>query len=84
MSAAHGMLTATVSQGAAGETLASLAQAVRAAERAKNSVSARQTSVQPTPVDFTSLDIAGWKRYSVLSIFKGKDGTMRFTEARGV
>eukprot|EP00965_Chrysotila_dentata_P097382 3219017-Pleurochrysis_carterae.AAC.1 len=64
------MLTATVSQGAAGEALASLAQTVRAAERAKDVVTALQTSVQPTPVDFNCLDLSGWKRYTVLSMFK--------------
>eukprot|EP00965_Chrysotila_dentata_P153419 5071436-Pleurochrysis_carterae.AAC.1 len=62
--------------------LADVARAVSAASRARDSVSARAVSTQPPAVDFTALDLQGWKRYAKLTLFKGKDGVIRFTDGR--
>eukprot|EP00965_Chrysotila_dentata_P099058 3275982-Pleurochrysis_carterae.AAC.1 len=75
-------LSAGVSMSPAERALADVARAVSAADRARDSVPARAISVQPPVVDFTTLDIPGWKRYSKLSLFRGKDGMVRFTEGR--
>eukprot|EP00965_Chrysotila_dentata_P224219 6194048-Pleurochrysis_carterae.AAC.1 len=47
-----------------------------------DTVAALSTSVQPPPVDFTSLDLDGWKRQASRALFKGKDGVIRFTDGR--
>eukprot|EP00965_Chrysotila_dentata_P018013 598208-Pleurochrysis_carterae.AAC.1 len=66
MSTTRDMPTAGVSQGTAERALAGLATAVGAAERARDSVPIKEVSTQPTPVDFHTLDLSGWKRYGAL------------------
>eukprot|EP00965_Chrysotila_dentata_P124599 4118067-Pleurochrysis_carterae.AAC.1 len=82
MFAAPSAPSATVSQGAASAALAGLAKAARAAERARDVALAQESSVQPNPVDFYSLDLQGWKRHAMLTMFRGKDGGVRFTDGR--
>eukprot|EP00965_Chrysotila_dentata_P179663 5932856-Pleurochrysis_carterae.AAC.1 len=82
MSQPAGMLSGCVLPGAAGRALAGLAAAVQAAERAGHTVAALEASTQPQAVDFGSLDLNGWKRWASLSMFKGKDGIVRFTDGR--
>eukprot|EP00965_Chrysotila_dentata_P125442 4147564-Pleurochrysis_carterae.AAC.1 len=67
---------------AAGAALAKVAGAVRAAKRAADIMTRSEKSIQPAPVDFTSLGLAGWKQHAALSLFKGTDGTVRFTDGR--
>eukprot|EP00965_Chrysotila_dentata_P054642 1814161-Pleurochrysis_carterae.AAC.1 len=69
---------------AAGTALTALAGAVRAAGKAAESVQRREKTIQPAPVDFTSLGLAGWKQHGALTMFKGKDGVIRFTDGRAV
>eukprot|EP00965_Chrysotila_dentata_P221900 6192658-Pleurochrysis_carterae.AAC.1 len=68
----------------AGRAIADLATALRVAGRARDTVAALSTSVQPSPVDFKSLDLDGWKRQASRTLFKGKDGAIRFTDGRAV
>eukprot|EP00965_Chrysotila_dentata_P091968 3035830-Pleurochrysis_carterae.AAC.1 len=74
MSQPAGMPSARVPLSPAGHALASLAGAVRAAERAGDTVAAMETSTQPQALDFRALDLCGWKRWATLSMFKGRDG----------
>eukprot|EP00965_Chrysotila_dentata_P104487 3450193-Pleurochrysis_carterae.AAC.1 len=83
MSLPAGMLSSCVPTGEAGRALAGLADAVRAAVRAGHTVAALETLThQPQAVDFGALDLAGWKRWSALSLFRGRDGAVWFTDGR--
>eukprot|EP00965_Chrysotila_dentata_P062876 2083023-Pleurochrysis_carterae.AAC.1 len=62
--------------------LADVARAVSEASRARNSARARAVSTLPPAVDFTALDLLGWKCYAKLSLFKGKDGMVRFKDGK--
>eukprot|EP00965_Chrysotila_dentata_P186518 6158336-Pleurochrysis_carterae.AAC.1 len=66
--------------GVAGRALAGLAAAVQAAERVDHTVAALENSVQPQAVDFKTLDLNGWNRWAALTMFKGSDGIVRFTD----
>eukprot|EP00965_Chrysotila_dentata_P123658 4087868-Pleurochrysis_carterae.AAC.1 len=70
--------------GAAGAASAQAAGAVRAASRAAHATPSRKKSIQPPLIDFTSLGLAGWKQHGAMTIFRGKDGTVRFTDGRAV
>eukprot|EP00965_Chrysotila_dentata_P225914 6195070-Pleurochrysis_carterae.AAC.1 len=39
-----------------------------------------EISTQPQALDFRALDMYGWKRWATLSMFKGRDGVVRFTD----
>eukprot|EP00965_Chrysotila_dentata_P224795 6194391-Pleurochrysis_carterae.AAC.7 len=53
-------------------------------QRAQDSTPVREVSTQPTLVDFYFLDLPGWKRWGALSLFRGRDGVVRFTDGRAV
>eukprot|EP00965_Chrysotila_dentata_P169759 5603158-Pleurochrysis_carterae.AAC.1 len=84
MSTARGMPTTGVSHVTAERALEGLATAVGAAERARDSVPTKEISTQPTLVDFHTLDLSGWKRWGALSLFRDRDGVVRFTDGRAV
>eukprot|EP00965_Chrysotila_dentata_P054951 1824207-Pleurochrysis_carterae.AAC.1 len=58
--------------------------AVSRASRAQDARPVIPSSIQPTPVDFTSLNLERWKSKGALSLFKLKDGRVLFTEGRDV
>eukprot|EP00965_Chrysotila_dentata_P031408 1047046-Pleurochrysis_carterae.AAC.1 len=59
-----------------------MSRAVSRASRAQNARPVTPRSIQPTPVDFTSLNLEGWKSTGALSFFKLKDGRVLFTDGR--
>eukprot|EP00965_Chrysotila_dentata_P072833 2407061-Pleurochrysis_carterae.AAC.1 len=59
---------------AKGTALAELIGAVRAASRASHATPKQKKSIQPALLDFTSIELAGWKLHGALTLFKGKDG----------
>eukprot|EP00965_Chrysotila_dentata_P119010 3934581-Pleurochrysis_carterae.AAC.1 len=71
MSLSAGSASGCVSSGAAGRALASLSEAIKEAERARDSAATQELSTQPQAVNFEALDFEGWKRWAALSLFKG-------------
>eukprot|EP00965_Chrysotila_dentata_P191192 6174365-Pleurochrysis_carterae.AAC.2 len=67
-------LSAGVSTSPAERALVEVARAVSAADRARDSAPVRAILVQPPAVDFTTLDLPGWKRHAKLSLFKPWQG----------
>eukprot|EP00965_Chrysotila_dentata_P251348 6210003-Pleurochrysis_carterae.AAC.1 len=70
ISLSAGSLSGGVGVGAAEKALADASVAVRAAEQAYDSAPARELSTQPDAVDHTSLDLTGWKRHAVFTLFR--------------
>eukprot|EP00965_Chrysotila_dentata_P122303 4043075-Pleurochrysis_carterae.AAC.1 len=68
--------------GQAGAALVALSRAVKEAGRAHGARPTVLKTVQPNPVDFTSLGLEGWRSKGVLSLFKQKDGRVYFTDGR--
>eukprot|EP00965_Chrysotila_dentata_P142952 4723983-Pleurochrysis_carterae.AAC.1 len=64
--------------------LADALGAVRAASRASHATPKHKKSIQPALVDFTSLGLAGWKQHGALTLFRGADGAVRFTDGRAM
>eukprot|EP00965_Chrysotila_dentata_P111976 3702932-Pleurochrysis_carterae.AAC.1 len=81
---AHAMPAQDSPAGQAGQAMADITGALRAARRAKESAPALELTMQPPAVNLKSTDLDEWKRWAALSLFRGRDGIVRFTEGRAM
>eukprot|EP00965_Chrysotila_dentata_P237311 6201823-Pleurochrysis_carterae.AAC.2 len=70
--------------GSADAALAELSRAVKEAGRAHGGRVAKTKSVQPSPIDFTTLSLEGWRSKGAQTMFRQKNGRLYFTDGRDV
>eukprot|EP00965_Chrysotila_dentata_P130117 4301559-Pleurochrysis_carterae.AAC.2 len=82
--AAHAAMEEIGFQSVAERALALAAKPIRNAARTRSVTQTLSSSVQPVPMNLTTLDLRGWKSSAALSSSKLSDGRVVFTDGRDV
>eukprot|EP00965_Chrysotila_dentata_P014764 488773-Pleurochrysis_carterae.AAC.1 len=70
--------------GGARRATTALQQATREARKALEAVGGFRSSMPPPVIDWQAMDVKGWERQGMLSVFRMRGGSILFTPARDV